>query len=500
VRILIHCNGGPRIGVGHVLRSVALAEQAESMGHEVTLVGVLEGELVRRQLAGVASLVVDAASLSVADAVVERTVAELRPTVVHVDSYDTGKLSDGGAHLLSQTEDGDFGRRSADVVIDPTFGAEWDPRDADRSGLLLRGSRYAALRKQVTRRQGQWQLREKARRVLVVMGGTDPQGLTPRVLDLLGRTGRQLEVTALVGSSAWERCESVVAAYPALSVRLLPPVDDLPGGMVEADLVLSAAGTSVGELCCLGVPMALVRAVDNQRLGYDRVVAAGAAAGLGGRDDLEGERATEVLRAVLGNSAIRGQLSARASSVVDGLGAWRVVSAWQQQVEHEWAPTGPVDSSMSVRDATLADARLLLDWRNDPATRAASRASAEVTVAEHAAWLESSLAREDRLLLVAEDGAGPVGTVRWDRRAEREWEVSITVAPARRGLGLARPLLEAGERGLSTRTGSAVWALASVHASNDASHRLFTGSSYVPEAPADVDGFEQYAKLRPGPR
>jgi len=53
---------------------------------------------------------------------------------------------------------------------------------------------------------------------------------------------------------------------------------------------------------------------------------------------------------------------------------------------------------------------------------------------------------------------------------------------------------------LSARTRSAVWCLAAVRTSNDASHRLFTGSSYVPEAPADSDGFAHYAKLRPGPR
>jgi spore coat polysaccharide biosynthesis predicted glycosyltransferase SpsG/GNAT superfamily N-acetyltransferase len=470
------------------------------MGHEVLFVGALEGDLVRRQLAGVAARVVVAESLSVVDAAVDRAVAEFGPAVVHVDSYDTGaELARGGDHLLSSTEDGVFGRRSADVVVDPTFGAEWDPREADGSGLLLRGARYAALRRQVTRRRGQWVQREPARRVLVVMGGTDPRGLTPKVLDLLGRTGLELDVTALVGSGAWERCETVAAVHPALAVRLLPPVDDLPGGMVEADLVVSAAGTSVWELCCLGVPMALVCAVDNQRLGYERVVAAGAAAGLGAGDDLEEEPNAEVLRTLVSDPAIRQQLSVHACSVVDGLGAWRVVCAWQQQAEAAPSPTDPADASVSVREATVADAGLLLGWRNDPATRAASRSSAEVSEADHVAWLRSALAREDRLLLVAKDATGPVGTVRWDRRAEREWEVSITVAPSRRGQGLARRLLEAGELGLSARTRGAVWCLAAVHTSNDASLRLFTGSSYVLEAPADNDGFAQYAKLRPGP-
>ena len=43
------------------------------------------------------------------------------------------------------------------------------------------------------------------------------------------------------------------------------------------------AGTSVWELCCIGVPTAVAWVVDNQREGYDRVVGAGAAIGQIGR-------------------------------------------------------------------------------------------------------------------------------------------------------------------------------------------------------------------------
>ena len=81
-----------------------------------------------------------------------------------------------------------------------------------------------------------------------------------------------------------ENADLVAAAALAsrLSLNIVAPVDDLAAIMARADLVISAAGTSVWELCCIGVPMALIWAVENQRDGYDRVVAAGAALGLGG--------------------------------------------------------------------------------------------------------------------------------------------------------------------------------------------------------------------------
>jgi len=158
-----------------------------------------------------------------------------------------------------------------------------------------------------------------------------------------------------------------------------------------------------------------------------------------------------------------------------------------------------------ARAATLEDARLLWEWRNDPATRASSRSSEEVPWDDHLVWLRDSLSRADRMLLLVEDEAGPIGTVRWDltrdREGEREWEVSITVAPQRRRQSLARPLLRAGEVALSAMARSSATDvtayLAVVHIDNDASVRLFETSAYIPDAPPDHRGFMRFRKAAP---
>ena len=179
-----------------------------------------------------------------------------------------------------------------------------------------------------------------------------------------------------------------------------------------------------------------------------------------------------------------------------------MVSAWE--AIHTGAAPSRDGAAVRARPAVLTDAETLWVWRNDPATRANSRSSEEVPWERHLAWLESSLTRDDRLLLVADDDRGPVGTVRWDHEGGDE-EVSITVAPERRGQGLAGPLLAAGERALATwtrrrnapegqegtRPGCTAY-LAAVHVSNAASRRLFLSSGYPPELPPDDAGFARY--------
>jgi len=186
--------------------------------------------------------------------------------------------------------------------------------------------------------------------------------------------------------------------------------------------------------------------------------------------------------------------------VVDGLGAWRVVRTWEQALRV--GPTArPASTGMAARPAGMHDARRLWEWRNDPGTRASSRNGDLIPLVQHLAWLETSLAREDRKLLLAEDEIGPVGTVRWDRRGGGEWEVSITVAPERRGQSLARPLLRAAEVALSdvaASTGTHVTAyLAVVHVDNAASVRLFESSAYVPDLPPNPRGLMRFRKVAP---
>ncbi|MBE1499420.1 RimJ/RimL family protein N-acetyltransferase [Amycolatopsis lexingtonensis] len=147
---------------------------------------------------------------------------------------------------------------------------------------------------------------------------------------------------------------------------------------------------------------------------------------------------------------------------------------------------------MDAREATEADAELLLDWRNDPRTRQSSRSTAVVALDEHLAWLRGVLADPQRLLLVVEHEETPVGTVRFDRRDGDGWEVSITLAPESRGRGLSGAVLAEGERAARDRLGVRT-VLAAVHLDNTASAKLFERAGYAEAAPA-VSGFRQLRK------
>ena len=485
MRILIHCHGGQAIGLGHVARAAALAEVAVDRGHQVDFAGTFEGNLVSERVATLGVEVVDEPDLASYD-------------VVHVDTYlpdgddVAGAARAAGVALLSNLEDGGFGRRPADLVVDPNLGAERSRRDS--GPVLLRGSRWAPLRRSVAEQAGQARLAARVHRVLVVMGGTDPLGVTGAVLDALAATGSDLVATAIAQPDGRDELARRVAGY-ALDVELVPPRGDLTALMLEHDLVVSAAGTSVWELCCLGVPAALVCVADNQEAGYRRVLESGAAVGLGSAvAGLDHGAAVATLQRVLGDRALREQVTTAGTRLVDGLGAWRVVRSWEQLAVRREPPAAAAD--LRVRPATEADADALLRWRNDPETRAASRDTDAVGAAQHRAWLAATMAHPGRHLLLAVDGGGDVGTLRWDRRDDGEWEVSVTVAPERRGQSLGAPLLSAGEDWLGEHEPRAHTMLATAHVDNVASLRLFDTAGYLPYLPPGPGGFLALIKQR----
>ena len=100
----------------------------------------------------------------------------------------------------------------------------------------------------------------------------------------------------------------------------------------------------------------------------------------------------------------------------------------------------PMNESITLRLATIEDANLLLEWRNDPKTRKASHKTAEVKKDEHISWLSRTLNNPNRRLLVAEENGNPVGTVRADF-SESVWELSWTVAPSARKCGVAKQMV-----------------------------------------------------------
>lgn len=101
--------------------------------------------------------------------------------------------------------------------------------------------------------------------------------------------------------------------------------------------------------------------------------------------------------------------------------------------------------TITVRPAEPDDERRILDWANDPVTRAAGFSPEPIAAEVHHAWFERRLADPGlgRIWIGLEDGR-PIGVVRIEPAADGPLVVSIALDPAERGHGRSGPLLDAG--------------------------------------------------------
>lgn len=325
------CDAGSHTGVGHVMRSLALAEELIGRGVDVSLLADLGGlgwvtDQVDRCGVALYGGARDAASAL-------REIRELDPDAVVVDSYVLppglyGALRSDGRVVLAIT-DGDPGGREAEFYVDQNIGAERDVHQLQPGAHRLAGLDVTLLRSSVLEH------RPPAPRggssspveVLAFFGGTDAFGVAPRVTQTLVDTGVSMQATVVAATPELRNRVEAVVAGSGQRITVAEPGDGLPARIATADVVVSAAGTSTWELFCLGAATAFVCVADNQRVSYERIVGSGLGVGLGGVDDLGDEIAVTALRDLLENQARQDELRAACWSQVDGAGRRRVADA-----------------------------------------------------------------------------------------------------------------------------------------------------------------------------
>lgn len=338
-RLVIRADASLDLGVGHVMRCLALAEELGGdacfvckghPGHLGALIGArghrvqyldpaisdAEDAEATSRLAATADLViVDHYGL---DAAWER---EMPCPVMVIDD-----LADR-PHACRILLDQNLGRRAAD----------YDGLLPDRCQRLI-GTGFALLRPEfAARRAAALEARAKrhgaVRSLLITMGGTDATDATGWVLDQLAQMDlpSDLSVTVVLGATA-PHAQSARARLSALPCRsdLLIGTDRMACLMAGADLCIGAAGSTSWERCALGLPTVMLVLADNQRASADHLCHAQAAVPC---DLDDGAQLRGRVRSLLSDPAALSAMTQAAAGLVDGLGAVRVADAIRQELK-----------------------------------------------------------------------------------------------------------------------------------------------------------------------
>ena len=216
-----------------------------------------------------------------------------------------------------------------DLLLDQNWDAESGARYGglvDPGTRLLIGPRYALLRDEFAERRAKVSRSGAVRRILVSFGGVDSTGETEKALRALAPLAAEGVALTVLAGGANPRRDKIAAFCAELpNARCYGFSDRVAELMLEADLAVGAGGSTTWERCCLGLPSLTIATARNQEGLTERTAQAGAAVYLGRSEDVDAAAIREAALQLRRQPHRLLWMSARAMELTDGRGAERIV-------------------------------------------------------------------------------------------------------------------------------------------------------------------------------
>jgi len=298
--IYIRTDGNRKIASGHLMRCLSIASACQSLGMEVCFLvspgescSLLEGFLEAGRSFRIISLktaVYDCLEQELPEVLALLRSREEKPVYL-LDSYYVTRHYLTAINPLAKVAYLDD-LQLFDYPVDLLVNYDVIPKNAlpsykaayQNSGRLLLGAAYAPLRRQF--QNSPISVREQVKNLLVTTGGSDLLHFCLRLLQAVRKdpsawpfSAAGITIHIVIGQLNADRAalHELAGSFPfPRLLELHENVTDMASLMRDCDLAISAAGTTLYELCALGVPTISFIMADNQITAAKAFDAAGA--------------------------------------------------------------------------------------------------------------------------------------------------------------------------------------------------------------------------------
>jgi len=485
--LVIRADAGTDIGSGHLMRCLALGEAWRARGGSVVFLSRCPNPALRRRIegAGFGFVPLERAHPDPAD--LQATLRKLQevsagqehPWLVldgyHFDSAYQQVVREAGYRLLVIDDTAHLEHYHADVLLNQNIGAERLTYRHDPDTVTLLGTKYALLRSEfLTWSAWRREIPDVARKVMVTLGGSDPENVTLKVmraLQLVNVPG--LEAIVVVGPQNPYYCDLMATAQESkISMRIVKNPNSMAELMAWADVAVSAAGSTCWELAFMGLPLlAIILARNHEDIANELNRTLGIVS-LGWFRRLTEEMIAVRLTQICKDMEWRRYQSSKGRQLVDGMGAERVVTI----MKYLWRNRLPEELCL-IRRATWHDRFCIWQLRNDPTVRLVSFNREPIPFNDHEEWFASKLQSPYTRIWVLEINGTVVAQVRYELVQPDVLEVNISVAQAFRGKGVGTLLLNK-TMGLASAELKGRFLRAVVFRDNQPSQQLFIKAGF----------------------
>lgn len=266
--ILIRADANEVVGTGHIMRCLSLANAFNEIGEEVVFCTAdhRADNLIRGK--GYKVICLDSDWTELKEDGIVHVAEDLKPGLILVDSY---YITEEYMHKLRKAaptayiDDMNSHCWDVDYLINYNIYADnFDYSAYRKSGTeLLMGPRYAPLRsefKGIPKRI----VKETVTDILVSAGGADPERITEKIIQDICPGERTIRFHFVVG--ALNPRINDIKKLQEDNIILHINEKNMSALMNSCDIAISAAGTTLYELCATGLPTITYTLADNQLL------------------------------------------------------------------------------------------------------------------------------------------------------------------------------------------------------------------------------------------
>lgn len=336
--LFIRADANSQIGTGHLMRCLALAQAWQLHRGAIKFITACDNERLRQRLLdeGFQVITLDKPYRECND--LHATLQLLGPhsgacIVVdgyHFDSTYYSLIREAGYKLLAIDDMAHLDHYDVDLLLNQNINAEELSYNCRADTDLLLGTRYSLLRSEfLTWQSWKREIPKIAKRILLTLGGSDSENVTPMIIRVLQRLNEpNLEVKVIVGSANPHlNALSRLVASSNDDIQLLASIKKMSELMAWADMAISAGGSTCWELAFMGLPNLIIIQAENQEGIAEGLQNKGVALNLGWYTTVTETALERSVVDLMYNTAKRQKMSQQGRRLVDGNGRTRVVTA-----------------------------------------------------------------------------------------------------------------------------------------------------------------------------
>lgn len=329
MHIAFRCDANATLGSGHVRRCAVLAQEALDNGAEVSFLMRTDANPLWSSYVPTGAKVAASTDDDICEELI-RWSEKVSPNILVVDHYDLVRnhaesIARSGARWMMFDNGQATTPIHANVVHNALPGIDESDyaHRTDRAQLLL-GPSYALLRPEFRKTVTP---AGDAKILAILFGGGSDRGMILRTLRAIDGDLPDWERHVFITSANTELGK--IRAWSADKANIVLHIDEprVAEKLRAATLAITAVGTTINELACLGIPAIGVAIAGNQIPGGKLWDSAGALNFLGEAEQLSDDALRTAIVALATKDSARRQLAATARHLVDGLGASRTFAA-----------------------------------------------------------------------------------------------------------------------------------------------------------------------------